>query len=72
MFQIYFYIVKFHGCNFSLPCIFVASGMFQNLIDQNQIVKLVEEAHHQREEFFAKVLYAKKLLCAVNFIRCLT
>jgi hypothetical protein len=34
-----------------------------NLIDQNQIVNLVEEAHHQREEFFAKVLYAKKLVC---------
>ncbi|XP_027331846.1 kinesin-like protein KIN-12C [Abrus precatorius] len=27
---------------------------YADLIDQNQIVKLVEEAHHQREEFFAK------------------
>ncbi|KAJ1403031.1 P-loop containing nucleoside triphosphate hydrolase [Sesbania bispinosa] len=27
---------------------------YANLIDQNQIVKLVEEAHHQREEFSAK------------------
>ncbi|TKY54301.1 Phragmoplast orienting kinesin-1 [Spatholobus suberectus] len=27
---------------------------FADLIDQNQIVKLVEEAHHHREEFFAK------------------
>ncbi|KAK2433842.1 phragmoplast orienting kinesin [Trifolium repens] len=29
---------------------------YANLIDQNEIVKLVEEAHQQREEFFAKVL----------------
>ncbi|XP_027192463.1 kinesin-like protein KIN-12C isoform X2 [Cicer arietinum] len=27
---------------------------YANLIDQNQIVKLVEEAHHQREEIFLK------------------
>ncbi|KAK7363420.1 hypothetical protein VNO77_05563 [Canavalia gladiata] len=27
---------------------------YADLIDQNQIVKLVEEAHYQREEFFAK------------------
>ncbi|CAJ2650140.1 kinesin-like protein KIN-12C isoform X2 [Trifolium pratense] len=27
---------------------------YANLIDQNQIVQLVEEAHQQREEFFAK------------------
>jgi hypothetical protein len=25
-------------------------------VDQNEIVKLMEEAHQQREEFFAKVL----------------
>ncbi|KAK7388059.1 hypothetical protein VNO78_22862 [Psophocarpus tetragonolobus] len=27
---------------------------YANLIDKNQILKLVEEAHHHREEFFAK------------------
>ncbi|WJX33846.1 Kinesin-like protein KIN-12E, variant 2 [Trifolium repens] len=34
----------------------VIRDLLGNLIDQNEIVKLVEEAHQQREELFAKVL----------------
>ena len=36
--------------------------MFQNLIDQHQAQKLVEEAHHQAEEFLSKVCMTKFLV----------